>query len=186
MFSLVLKVSWTEALRTIVKNCYKHHGREDLLHVFSDEATVAAQAPTAHFPGTVVQTITNPDGSVSIIHIDTAPHATNNNIITLPDGTQATVVQTVSPPQQVGCVDLGWHCENFNFVLYMESLQPGFFFHICCAYRFHSPLPLSAILSVLILDRRWKGQWKTKPTGFVFSRTFHLTWVKFGLMKYIK
>ncbi|XP_076447337.1 DNA-binding protein P3A2-like isoform X3 [Babylonia areolata] len=94
------RVSWTEALRTIVKNCYKHHGREDLLHVFSDEATVATQQPAPHFNGTVVQTITNPDGTVSIIHIDTGSHAANNNIITLADGSHATVVQTVSPPQQ--------------------------------------------------------------------------------------
>lgn len=94
------RVSWTEALRTIVKNCYKHHGRDDLLHVFSDEATVATQQPTPHFNGTVVQTITNPDGTVSIIHIDTGSHGANNNIITLADGSHATVVQTVSPPQQ--------------------------------------------------------------------------------------
>lgn len=97
----VLQVSWTEALRTIVKNCYKHHGREDLLHVFSDEATVAAQPQTAHFPGTVVQTINNPDGTVSIIHIDTGPHSANPNIVTLPDGTQATVVHAVSSQHQV-------------------------------------------------------------------------------------
>ncbi|KAL8604382.1 hypothetical protein ACOMHN_028145 [Nucella lapillus] len=94
------RVSWTEALRTIVKNCYKHHGREDLLHVFSDEASVSTQQPAPHFNGTVVQTITNPDGTVSIIHIDTGAHSGNNNIITLADGSHATVVQTVSPPQQ--------------------------------------------------------------------------------------
>ena len=43
------KVSWTHALRQIVINCYKYHGREDLLPVFSEEdAEVVphAQGPT--------------------------------------------------------------------------------------------------------------------------------------------
>ncbi|KAK3101268.1 hypothetical protein FSP39_002256 [Pinctada imbricata] len=91
------RVSWTEALRTIVKNCYKHHAREDLLHVFNEEssnAPVQSQAiPQAQaFPGTMVQTINNPDGTVSFIQIDAAPQS----VVTLPDGTQATVVHAVS------------------------------------------------------------------------------------------
>lgn len=32
-------MSWTHALRQIVINCYKYHGREDLLPAFSEEAT---------------------------------------------------------------------------------------------------------------------------------------------------
>ena len=43
------KVSWTHALRQIVINCYKYHGREDLLPVFNEEdAEVVphAQGPT--------------------------------------------------------------------------------------------------------------------------------------------
>uniref|UniRef100_A0A674PLK2 Nuclear respiratory factor 1 n=1 Tax=Takifugu rubripes TaxID=31033 RepID=A0A674PLK2_TAKRU len=51
------RVSWTQALRTIVKNCYKQHGREDLLYAFEDQ--------------TVVQTINNPDGTVSLIQVGT-------------------------------------------------------------------------------------------------------------------
>uniref|UniRef100_A0A1A9VWY9 Nuclear respiratory factor 1 NLS/DNA-binding dimerisation domain-containing protein n=1 Tax=Glossina austeni TaxID=7395 RepID=A0A1A9VWY9_GLOAU len=31
------KISWTHALRKIVINCYKYHGREDLLPTFADE-----------------------------------------------------------------------------------------------------------------------------------------------------
>lgn len=98
-----MQVSWTEALRTIVKNCYKHHGREDLLHVFNDDGTSQAQAQNhtaSHYQGTMVQTINNPDGTVSIIHIDTGP--TGNSVVTLPDGTQATVVHAVTA--QVSCV----------------------------------------------------------------------------------
>ncbi|XP_063242799.1 DNA-binding protein Ewg-like isoform X4 [Bacillus rossius redtenbacheri] len=88
------KISWTHALRQIVINCYKYHGREDLLPAFSEDdekpgvsgggagtGTVAAQ-----FAPTVLQTISNPDGTVSIIQVDP-----NNPIITLPDGTTAQV-----------------------------------------------------------------------------------------------
>ncbi|VDH98992.1 DNA-binding protein P3A2-like [Mytilus galloprovincialis] len=95
------RVSWTEALRTIVKNCYKHHGRDDLLHVFQDDNQSSAnQTHHVHhqpqnFGGTMVQTINNPDGTVSIIQIDAAPQS----IVTLPDGTQATVVQCINTPQ---------------------------------------------------------------------------------------
>lgn len=88
------KVSWTEALRAIVKNCYKHHGREDLLHVFSEDHS----GPSTHhipqaqaFAGTMVQTINNPDGTVSFIQIDTSPQS----VVTLADGTQATVVHAI-------------------------------------------------------------------------------------------
>lgn len=31
------KMSWTHALRQIVVNCYKYHGREDLLPAFTDD-----------------------------------------------------------------------------------------------------------------------------------------------------
>lgn len=95
------RVSWTEALRTIVKNCYKHHGRDDLLHVFQEDGqghvthTTHVHHQPQNFAGTMVQTINNPDGTVSIIQIDAAPQS----IVTLPDGTQATVVQCVNAPQ---------------------------------------------------------------------------------------
>ncbi|CAB1346227.1 unnamed protein product [Coregonus sp. 'balchen'] len=68
------RVSWTQALRTIVKNCYKQHGREDLLYAFEDQVpqhtamttathnithlvgtgqTVATLADASELPGTV-------------------------------------------------------------------------------------------------------------------------------------
>ena len=46
-------------------------------------------------PGTVVQTINNPDGTVSIIQIDTNDFQ-NPQIVTLSDGTHAQVVHAVS------------------------------------------------------------------------------------------
>ncbi|XP_046427956.1 DNA-binding protein Ewg isoform X4 [Neodiprion pinetum] len=112
------KISWTHALRQIVINCYKFHGREDLLPAFSEEddkTTILIQQQTPHssshqshasnqgqgsqsgqqqqqqtmtaqYPTAVLQTITNPDGTVSIIQVDPS-----NPIITLPDGTTAQV-----------------------------------------------------------------------------------------------
>ncbi|XP_032455186.1 DNA-binding protein P3A2 isoform X5 [Nasonia vitripennis] len=146
------QISWTHALRQIVINCYKFHGREDLLPAFSEEddkSQILIQQPSAHsstqqssasqgsqsqqtvgvvrisstgsskgnssptqiiaasptaltatqvtvdgsergtwmtqYP-TVLQTITNPDGTVSLIQVDPS-----NPIITLPDGTTAQV-----------------------------------------------------------------------------------------------
>lgn len=119
------KISWTKALRQIVINCYKYHGREDLLPVFTededqpksvnvnspqsaspvsnstsvlkyttniktcpreiDSPTHTTQVSTQYTPA-VLQTISNPDGTVSIIQVDP-----NNPIITLPDGTTAHV-----------------------------------------------------------------------------------------------
>ncbi|KAL1470379.1 hypothetical protein MTO96_024341 [Rhipicephalus appendiculatus] len=115
------KVSWTHALRQIVINCYRFHGREDLLPAFEEDdkdkssksptpqlsqqpvtEALSATGPTvridktlytsplAHYTPTMVQTINNPDGTVSIIHVDPG-----SALLTLPDGTQAQV-RTVS------------------------------------------------------------------------------------------
>ncbi|XP_035783879.1 DNA-binding protein P3A2-like isoform X3 [Anopheles albimanus] len=92
------KISWTHALRKIVINCYKYHGREDLLPAFSEEDEKANAIATAssNFTHTVLQTIQNADGTVSIIQVDP-----NNPIITLPDGTTAQV-QGIATLQQQG------------------------------------------------------------------------------------
>jgi len=73
------KVSWTQALRAIVKNCYKQHGREDLLYAFEDHITTTTTThhhmttaqTIAHLvpQQTVVQTVNNPDGTVSLIQV---------------------------------------------------------------------------------------------------------------------
>jgi nuclear respiratory factor 1 len=93
LYNLVFaQVSWTHALRTIVRNCYKHHGREDLIPEFADETP---PPPSVHFSGqTMVQTINNPDGTVSIIQIDTMDQG-NAQVVTLSDGTTAQVIHTV-------------------------------------------------------------------------------------------
>nr|BAN21110.1 DNA-binding protein Ewg, putative [Riptortus pedestris] len=123
------KISWTHALRQIVINCYKFHGREDLLPAFSEEEEEKSPPPsvgvlkfhsshksnhhspthdplqtqqvTTQYAPAVLQTISNPDGTVSIIQVDP-----NNPIITLPDGTTAHVqgVATIHTGQGDGTV----------------------------------------------------------------------------------
>ncbi|KAF2364949.1 Nuclear respiratory factor 1 NLS/DNA-binding dimerization domain [Trinorchestia longiramus] len=120
------KISWTTALRQVVINCYKYHGRDDLLPAFIEEedkgqgmsndntvisinnsmggtitaATVqggmsnlcsvsganSSDSGAALFSGPLVQTVSNHDGTVSIIQVDP-----NNPVIHLPDGTTAQV-----------------------------------------------------------------------------------------------
>ncbi|XP_013773937.1 nuclear respiratory factor 1-like [Limulus polyphemus] len=83
------KVSWTHALRQIVMNCYKYHGREDLMPAFNNEEekdkgkTMFAH-PVTHYSPTMVQTINNSDGTVSVIQVEAG-----NTVVTLPEGTQA-------------------------------------------------------------------------------------------------
>ncbi|KFW82566.1 Nuclear respiratory factor 1, partial [Manacus vitellinus] len=89
------KVSWTQALRTIVKNCYKQHGREDLLYAFEDQQT--PQTTTTHsiahlVPSqTVVQTFSNPDGTVSLIQVGTGA-----TVATLADASELPTTVTVA------------------------------------------------------------------------------------------
>ncbi|XP_026739360.1 DNA-binding protein P3A2 isoform X3 [Trichoplusia ni] len=84
------KMSWTHALRQIVINCYKYHGREDLLPAFTDDDDKGPVTQTmSQYAPAVLQTITNPDGTVSLIQVDPS-----NPIITLPDGTTAQVIHS--------------------------------------------------------------------------------------------
>lgn len=66
----------------------------------------------AQYPTTVLQTITNPDGTVSIIQMDP-----NNPIITLPDGTTAQVqgVATVSCNNKLSTFNFS--NENFTIII---------------------------------------------------------------------
>ncbi|XP_052435269.1 nuclear respiratory factor 1 [Carassius gibelio] len=92
------RVSWTQALRTIVKNCYKQHGREDLLYAFEDQitthqVTTTATHSIAHLvpSQTVVQTISNPDGTVSLIQVGTGA-----TVATLADASELPGTVTVA------------------------------------------------------------------------------------------
>uniref|UniRef100_A0A8D0G110 Nuclear respiratory factor 1 n=1 Tax=Sphenodon punctatus TaxID=8508 RepID=A0A8D0G110_SPHPU len=90
------RVSWTQALRTIVKNCYKQHGREDLLYAFEDQQTQQQTTAThsiAHLvpSQTVVQTFSNPDGTVSLIQVGTGA-----TVATLADASELPTTVTVA------------------------------------------------------------------------------------------
>ncbi|CAG9581942.1 unnamed protein product [Danaus chrysippus] len=119
------KMSWTHALRQIVINCYKYHGRRCSALTFTEDdddkqapqtssscasgstsrsqpAVLASQqvcidqmtladVDMSQYAPAMLQTITNPDGTVSLIQVDP-----NSPIITLPDGTTAQVIHSGS------------------------------------------------------------------------------------------
>ncbi|XP_078470520.1 nuclear respiratory factor 1-like [Lampetra fluviatilis] len=101
------RVSWTHALRTVVKNCYKHHGREDLLYAFDESALATLTTPhgagaashtlTAQLvhPQAMVQAI-SPDGVVSLIQVDAGTAAALAESGELPQ--TVTVTQVSYPP----------------------------------------------------------------------------------------
>ena len=86
-----IQLSWTAALRSIVLSCYRHHDREDLLPDFR-EGMSSQYLQTQ----TLVQAINNPDGTVSLIQIYTGNESSSPQIVTLADGTQARILQTMS------------------------------------------------------------------------------------------
>ena len=77
------KVSWTHALRQIVINCYKYHGREDLLPVFSEEEVTPAQmAGPAGSSSAVVQRAASPDDKKpTIIHNVVSSNPGNTSVV---------------------------------------------------------------------------------------------------------
>ena len=75
------KVSWTHALRQIVINCYKYHGREDLLPVFNEDEAAAAAVAAAQgvTPGV------NPDGKhlgVPVVGVNPVGQPAANDAVT--------------------------------------------------------------------------------------------------------
>lgn len=88
------KVSWTNALRKIVRNCYKYHGREDLLIEFKENGdsqggSQEAQYTQVQYPH-MVHTINNADGTVSIIQVDASGTVTTlSEATTHSEATQA-------------------------------------------------------------------------------------------------
>ncbi|XP_058060547.1 DNA-binding protein Ewg isoform X2 [Anopheles bellator] len=81
------KISWTHALRKIVINCYKYHGREDLLPAFSEEDEKANAIATA---SSNVDVMKIENGSVV-----TVGPATNGNTAT------ATITNGTNGQQQI-------------------------------------------------------------------------------------
>ena len=102
------KISWTNALRKVVRNCYRFHGREELLDAFSSveqhletHATQQTQVFTSQYPH-LVHTINNVDGTVSIIQVDaTGAVTTLSESASQSEATQAvaTLAEVASAPQ---------------------------------------------------------------------------------------
>ncbi|XP_071961665.1 DNA-binding protein P3A2-like [Antedon mediterranea] len=108
------KVTWTHALRTIVKNCYKHHGREDLLPDFQETDQQHHHHHHQLIPShTVVQTINNADGTLSLIQVDTG-----NTVATLTDVSQ---VQQIQHVQQLSQVQQLGHLQHVQQVLIQQA-----------------------------------------------------------------
>lgn len=136
-----------------------HHGRQDLLQVFKEEptagVTVQQQQP---FSGTMMQTINNPDGSVSIIQIDPGP----SQVVTLPDGTQATVVHAVSSLSKcrLGNDDQVVIFLVLTSVLSISIRQYTVILKICtlgfCLFHGNKHCPKYIVPAKLIQQRHWR------------------------------
>lgn len=102
------KLSWTNALRSVVRNCYQFHGREELLDAFSSnnhnmeqQHQQQTQVFTSQYPH-LVHTINNADGTVSIIQVDAAGTVTTlSETASHTEGTQAvaTLAEVASTSQ---------------------------------------------------------------------------------------
>lgn len=95
------KLSWTNALRMIVKNCYEFHGRGDLLPDFQDNGQTFQQVTTTH---PMVHTLTNADGTLSLVQVD----ATGAIVSSYTEGsTQAEATQAVATLSEVSATTQG-------------------------------------------------------------------------------
>lgn len=81
------KVSWTHALRQIVINCYKHHGREDLLPAFLEDEE-KNNSIKDHIPG---QSNKEPKVKSRINHTSINLASVGGNTLSTPASNVATV-----------------------------------------------------------------------------------------------
>ncbi|XP_019894031.1 LOW QUALITY PROTEIN: DNA-binding protein Ewg [Musca domestica] len=89
------KISWTHALRKIVINCYKYHGREDLLPTFADEDDKVSQLISHEEEDeeeeVIVQPVNNNNNTTTTIQ--TVTNAPTNNTTTTNVRQQVNVVK---------------------------------------------------------------------------------------------
>jgi len=107
------KVSWTNALRRVVRNCYQYHGREELLDAFSNGDPLhdaqTTQVFTSQYPH-LVHTINNVDGTVSIIQVDaTGAVTTISESASHSEATQAVATLAEAAAASQGNVMYGNH-----------------------------------------------------------------------------
>ena len=127
------KISWTNALRKVVRNCYRYHGREELLDAFStaihnsmeahnQQQTTTQVFTTSQYPH-LVHTINNADGTVSIIQVDATGAVT-----TLSDSaSQSEATQAVATLAEVGSSPQGTFYYYFD-LLHTNKITRSFIF----------------------------------------------------------
>ncbi|XP_049285701.1 DNA-binding protein Ewg isoform X6 [Anopheles funestus] len=91
------KISWTHALRKIVINCYKYHGREDLLPAFSEEDEKANAIATA---SSNVDVMKIENGSVVTVGPAGSGNTTTATITNGAGGQQQIIIHQAHPQQQ--------------------------------------------------------------------------------------
>ncbi|XP_035897879.1 DNA-binding protein Ewg isoform X5 [Anopheles stephensi] len=91
------KISWTHALRKIVINCYKYHGREDLLPAFSEEDEKANAIATA---SSNVDVMKIENGSVVTVGPASNGNTTTATITNSAGGQQQIIIHQAHPQQQ--------------------------------------------------------------------------------------
>ncbi|XP_052890325.1 DNA-binding protein Ewg [Anopheles moucheti] len=90
------KISWTHALRKIVINCYKYHGREDLLPAFSEEDEKANAIATA---SSNVDVMKIENGSVVTVGPAGSGNTTTATITNGAGGQQQIIIHQAHPQQ---------------------------------------------------------------------------------------
>ncbi|XP_041766678.1 DNA-binding protein Ewg isoform X1 [Anopheles merus] len=93
----VSKISWTHALRKIVINCYKYHGREDLLPAFSEEDEKANAIATA---SSNVDVMKIENGSVVTVGPASGGNTATATITNGAGGQQQIIIHQAHPQQQ--------------------------------------------------------------------------------------
>lgn len=116
-----LQISWTHALRQIVINCYKFHGREDLLPAFSeddDKSNVLLQQ-------TVAQTSSHGGGqgqsqhqTVGVVRLSSTGSSKGN----------------CSPPQIIAASPTSLATATQVGVAFVKHKKIFFFFHFCLIF----------------------------------------------------
>uniref|UniRef100_A0A182V9S4 Nuclear respiratory factor 1 NLS/DNA-binding dimerisation domain-containing protein n=1 Tax=Anopheles merus TaxID=30066 RepID=A0A182V9S4_ANOME len=91
------KISWTHALRKIVINCYKYHGREDLLPAFSEEDEKANAIATA---SSNVDVMKIENGSVVTVGPASGGNTATATITNGAGGQQQIIIHQAHPQQQ--------------------------------------------------------------------------------------
>ncbi|KAJ9577399.1 hypothetical protein L9F63_006022, partial [Diploptera punctata] len=90
------KISWTHALRQIVINCYKYHGREDLLPAFSEDDEKTNIAAVVNAGGTTGSGATGGSGGNGVTQPQTSNHHTQPCITTAQLATASPITATTA------------------------------------------------------------------------------------------